>query len=331
VTLRNNIVTDNLATGVVAGVSVSDCGAVKLINNGIAENDNRDNNPSTFTGCGGVQIYNPGATLTMTNNTFVNNHADGEGSGVCLYLNENEDKAYIYNNVVWNNTADDCKDFSINSDGNADYWYSPVYLYNNDFDQSETGFCISRPNFKISATNLNTDPLFFYPDERNYRLTGLSPLLDKGKNNAPARPAKDRDGNPRIVNSLVDMGAYEYNADLPTVTLETTDDSAAEPGDKGQLVIHRTGDTTAALKVSYLVTGTAANGEDYQKLSGTVTIDAGAKSKALWVTPLDDTLVEGDETVVVTLRGGVGYTVGIGSVGKVVIGDDEGQEQRDRR
>jgi hypothetical protein len=62
-----------------------------------------------------------------------------------------------------------------------------------------------------------------------------------------------------------------------------------------------------------------------------VTIAAGAKSKAFWVTPIDDTLLGGDETVVATVRGGVGYTVGIGSIGKIVIGDDEGQEQRDRR
>ena len=68
-----------------------------------------------------MQIHNPGATLTMTNNTIADNHADGDGGGVCLYLHENEDKAYIYNNIVWNNTADGCQAFSINSDGNADY------------------------------------------------------------------------------------------------------------------------------------------------------------------------------------------------------------------
>jgi hypothetical protein len=54
--------------------------------------------------------------------------------------------------------------------------------------------------------------------------------------------------------------------------------------------------------VHYRVSGTAANGVDYVKLSGEVEIPAGSATADIIVNPLDDTLVEGTETVVVTLE-----------------------------
>ena len=53
--------------------------------------------------------------------------------------------------------------------------------------------------------------------------------------------------------------------------------------------------------VSYTVVGTATLGSDYTALSGSVTILAGATSATITVPVLDDALVEGTETVVVTL------------------------------
>ena len=66
----------------------------------------------------------------------------------------------------------------------------------------------------------------------------------------------------------------------------------------------------AALTVSYTVSGTAAAGSDYAALSGSATIAAGATTATITVTPVNDTAVEGNETVVVTLSASAADTVG---------------------
>lgn len=60
--------------------------------------------------------------------------------------------------------------------------------------------------------NIIQDPYFV----DGYHLYDSSACIDAGDNNAPALPATDFDGNPRVVDgdengsSFVDMGAYEY-------------------------------------------------------------------------------------------------------------------------
>jgi len=95
---------------------------------------------------------------------------------------------------------------------------------------------------------------------------------------------------------------------LPTVTVTATDASASEPGNTGTFTISRTGSTAAALVVNYSMSGTAGNGTDYQTLPGSVTIAAGSSAANITVTPIDDTMVESNETAVLTLAASSAYT-----------------------
>ena len=100
---------------------------------------------------------------------------------------------------------------------------------------------------------------------------------------------------------------------LPTVTIAATD--AIGDGSRattGQYTVTRTGATTAALTVSYTVGGTATAGSDYAALTGSVQIPAGAAAATVTVTPINDTAVEADETVVVTLGASAGVHRGRG-------------------
>ncbi|MCL1474937.1 Calx-beta domain-containing protein [Argonema antarcticum] len=68
-------------------------------------------------------------------------------------------------------------------------------------------------------------------------------------------------------------------------------------------------DVDEDLKVNYTISGIAINGSDYQTLSGSVTIAAGANSATIPVTAIDDALVEPSETVIATLTSGTGYDI----------------------
>jgi hypothetical protein len=64
--------------------------------------------------------------------------------------------------------------------------------------------------------NISLDPLFVDAPNDDYHLTAGSPVIDAGDNNAPELPNTDKDGNYRIMNCMVDMGAYEYPGDYFT-------------------------------------------------------------------------------------------------------------------
>jgi Calx-beta domain/CARDB/Peptidase M10 serralysin C terminal len=109
----------------------------------------------------------------------------------------------------------------------------------------------------------------------------------------------------------------------PVVTIAATDSSAGEPNNPGQLTITRTGSTATTLTVSYTIDGTATNGVDYTSLGRSATIAAGQTSVVVPISVIDDTLVEGDETVILSLNSSSGYSLGSSSTGTVTIGDDD--------
>src|SRR5207244_945940 len=110
---------------------------------------------------------------------------------------------------------------------------------------------------------------------------------------------------------------------LPTVTVTASDATASESGDTGAFTITRTGSTGSALTVNYGLSGSASNGSDYQQLGNSATIAAGSSSAIVTVTPIDDSSVEGAETVVLTLLANSAYTVGSPNSATVTIADND--------
>jgi hypothetical protein len=99
--------------------------------------------------------------------------------------------------------------------------------------------------------------------------------------------------------------------DLPVeVAVIATQPAAAEVGEvPGELMISRTGDMSTDVTVSFSLSGTATPGTDYGSLPTSVTIPADQSVARLAVVPIDDSLLEGDETVILTLAAGPGYSV----------------------
>ena len=72
--------------------------------------------------------------------------------------------------------------------------------------------------------------------------------------------------------------------------------------------------------MNFTLTGTATNGVDYASVNTVATIPSGQTSATVQINPLADALVEGTETVNLTLAEG-GYTVGAPSMATVTIAD----------
>ena len=111
-------------------------------------------------------------------------------------------------------------------------------------------------------------------------------------------------------------------ASATTVNLTASDSAASEQGPgTGQFTFTRTGPTEGAITVNFTIGGTAS-ASDYAALPATVVIPDAATSTTLLITPNDDTIVEGSETVVLTLAPGV-YNLGSASIATVTIADND--------
>jgi hypothetical protein len=89
---------------------------------------------------------------------------------------------------------------------------------------------------------------------------------------------------------------------LPSVTVTATQPTAREiDGQTGEITITRSGDTTLPMQVPLTIGGSAVAGSHYLALPTAVTIPAGQSSLALQVTPISDSLAQGDRSVTVSV------------------------------
>jgi hypothetical protein len=115
----------------------------------------------------------------------------------------------------------------------------------------------------------------------------------------------------------------------PTVSIVATDASAAESGsDPGRFRITRTGPTVSLLTVSYTIASGPgrASGADYGPiLTGAVTIPSGQSFLDVAITPVDDSVFEGPETLMLTLSDTGNYDVATPSSATITIADNDPQ------
>ena len=116
---------------------------------------------------------------------------------------------------------------------------------------------------------------------------------------------------------------------LPSITLAVSPAAVAEDGVTNLVyTFTRTGDTTSALIVSYTVAGAAVIGADYTGISATdtnqtVTFSSGSATATVTVDPTADSTIEADETVVLALAAGSGYTIGTTAAVVGTISNDD--------
>ena len=91
--------------------------------------------------------------------------------------------------------------------------------------------------------------------------------------------------------------------DVATVSIAATTDANEAGLVNGLFTVSMTNPSSTDTVINYTVAGSATSGNDFTALSGTVTILAGSTSATISVPVADDSLVEGTETLSVTLTG----------------------------
>jgi hypothetical protein len=135
-----------------------------------------------------------------------------------------------------------------------------------------------------------------------------------------------------------------YYADPPTVTVQVAPSSVANIVQVAQPIVAEdgpqkltytftaTGPLTRNITVAYEIGGSATAGSDFTGIpmgasTGAITIPANSSAPgsaaALTITPTPDTVVEPDETVVITLKNGTGYGLGTDRIATGTIKNDD--------
>ncbi len=160
--------------------------------------------------------------------TVVNNSAEGYSYGGGVY------DSTLNNCTIVSNTAKyggGCYNGTIRN--SIIYFNSAVTDGNNWKDSSpDVDWTCTTPK-PVGTGNITNNPQFVDAPNNNYHLEYTSLCIDKGNNELWMLTSTDLDGNPRIQNDTVDMGAYEspklYYVDL---SLEKqVSDSAPNEGD----------------------------------------------------------------------------------------------------
>ena len=128
--------------------------------------------------------------VTIKNCTIVGNSSQEPGGGIGCY----DADPVISNCIIWGNQPPSGPQIVLKAGSNPSITYCDV----------QGGW--------PGKGNIDSDPCFVDADSNDYRLLEESPCIDSGDPNYVAGPNEtDLDGNPRISDDAIDMGAYEYS------------------------------------------------------------------------------------------------------------------------
>jgi hypothetical protein len=189
----------------------------------------------TFTGNSadnGGGMYNRSSSPIATNCTFTDNAANTEGGGIfntnecepmivnCTFCGNSAGRggamysreyssSILTNCILWGNTANNGPQIALQEEGSVTVKYCDLQGGQLGIDFDETSIV----NWDLG--NIDVDPLFVNAANDDYHLQANSPCIDAGDSSTiPESVIEDLDGNPRIMGSIVDMGAYEYRLQL---------------------------------------------------------------------------------------------------------------------
>jgi hypothetical protein len=177
----------------------------------------------------GNNTYEGGGAFHGTeNNCTLNNNTAYQGGGAAFSTLNNclvVSNSATYGGGTQSGMLNDCT-VAYNSGGgaagsaldNCITYYNGGGNYYDRLGPASLNYCCTTPMPSSGVGNIANEPDFVYPQGGNFRLRIFSPCIDVG-DNALAVGAVDLDGNPRIVGSAVDIGAYEFHGSVHFVNV----------------------------------------------------------------------------------------------------------------
>ena len=201
VTISYNIIANN--TAAIFGGGVFCHSHSPDISNNVISNNTADS--------GGGGISCSGSTGNFNSNTISNNSAQYGGALYCT----SSSNPTIQNTIFWGNTATAGNQIYLDDDGSdPDFYYCDVQGGIDAFGLNSNVFYLG-----IFENNIDSVPFFISPSggsgsgfngvTADWSLQSTSPCINAG-NPTGTYPEFDIAGNPRVIDDLIDIGAYEY-------------------------------------------------------------------------------------------------------------------------
>ena len=200
--IANSHFTGNASTQYAGGVyAASSTGDVILVNNIVSGNSSKNG--------GGIWTSTTTGKVNLVHNTCTDNVAVADGGGALVTLGDDSGDAYLYNNILWNNTAGSKgNDLYVDDDWDMNFIGGTVDIYHNAYSIFE----INVGDHINAGENIAEDPML----NAEFKLQEISPCIDAGMNTMPYFPDFDFEGDERNIDgdlngeAVVDMGADEY-------------------------------------------------------------------------------------------------------------------------
>ena len=208
-TVQNCLIMNNTARDG-GGIAIDNSG---LVQNCIIRNNLAEMNATTGYG-GGIRLLNGG---TARGCLVYGNTSRNYGGGINIWNAGTIENCTVTGNTAPNGAGVRCRNSSV--------MVNTISYFNNGLNWQTAGSgqtfsnnCTT-PALPSGSGNITADPQFVNAGANDYRLLATSPAIDAGVNSPWMTGAIDLNGEPRLFNTTVDMGAYEYFNPPPTPLL----------------------------------------------------------------------------------------------------------------
>lgn len=311
ITLVNSTISGNSTTGVnSSGPGIATYGGnIKLTNTTVAFNSAT----GSFAGGGGIFSGATAAQHTSVirlNNSIIAKNTTANSTAADFFQGTGVTSLFVNNTLIGINTGSTLAAAPVGSP---------------DSSGNLIGTSASPIDPKLAALAINGG------ETKTHALTSGSPAVDAGDNSLAldldnVALTLDQAGQVRILHSIVDMGSFEgVNAasGTPTVSFASATLTVNEGVGTVTLTVNLSSSTSQQVSIPFTLSGTATNSTDFTTTSSPLIIAANSTSGTIQISVTDDTLIESNETIIVTLGTPTNATLGSTTVETVTITDND--------